>query len=156
MPDRTFRTAVDVRFAHCDPAGIVFFPRYFEMINGVVEDWFASGLSWPFPYLHVERGEGVPTVDAGCQFMSPSRMGDRLEFELSVAALGTSSFTLNIAATNRGVAVLKATHVLVYISRKKEGEEHSIAIPDSLRERMAAYCGTEDSLVSPSSDLSTT
>ena len=26
-----------VRFAHCDPAGIVFYPRYFEMLNELVE-----------------------------------------------------------------------------------------------------------------------
>ena len=34
-----YQREVLVRFAHCDPAGIVFYARYFEMINGVVEDW---------------------------------------------------------------------------------------------------------------------
>jgi 4-hydroxybenzoyl-CoA thioesterase len=32
-----YQREVLVRFAHCDPAGIVFYARYFEMINGVVE-----------------------------------------------------------------------------------------------------------------------
>ena len=32
----TFTTQRKVRFQHCDPAGIVFYPRYFEMINSVV------------------------------------------------------------------------------------------------------------------------
>ena len=27
-----------VRFQHCDPAGIVFYPRYFEMLNTTIEE----------------------------------------------------------------------------------------------------------------------
>ena len=34
-----------VLFRHCDPAGIVFFPRYFEMINDCVEYFFADTLN---------------------------------------------------------------------------------------------------------------
>ena len=45
MPDtpqkpRHFQTQIEVRFADCDPAGIVFYPRYFEMFNGLVDVWF--------------------------------------------------------------------------------------------------------------------
>ena len=35
-----FVSQVEVRFRHFDPAGIVFYPRYFEMINDFVEEWF--------------------------------------------------------------------------------------------------------------------
>ena len=41
----SFTTTRKVRFEHCDPAGIVFYPRYFEMINGTVEDWFEEDLA---------------------------------------------------------------------------------------------------------------
>lgn len=34
-----------VRFSHCDPAGIVFYPHYFVMFNGLVEDGFNHGLA---------------------------------------------------------------------------------------------------------------
>ena len=37
-----FATEILVRFQHCDPAGIVFYPRYFEMISQSVEEWFAA------------------------------------------------------------------------------------------------------------------
>ena len=33
-----------VRFSHCDPAGIIFYPHYFVMFNGLVEDWFNHAL----------------------------------------------------------------------------------------------------------------
>jgi acyl-CoA thioesterase FadM len=38
---RNFPTEYLVRFSHCDPGGIVHFPRYFDMVNSAVEDWFA-------------------------------------------------------------------------------------------------------------------
>ena len=47
LPAGAWRIIVPVRFSHCDPAGIVYFPRYFDMINGVVEDWFAGTLGLP-------------------------------------------------------------------------------------------------------------
>ena len=40
----TFYSDMLVRFSHCDPAGIVFYPQYFIMFNGLVEDWFNQGL----------------------------------------------------------------------------------------------------------------
>ena len=43
-----FISQVEVRFRHCDPAGIVFYPRYFEMINDFVEEWFDKGMGLPF------------------------------------------------------------------------------------------------------------
>ena len=137
MPGEVFKSSVTVRFSHCDPAGIVFFPRYFEMINGVVEDWLAQALDWPFAYMINERNEGLPTVDVQCRFMHPSRLGDVLDFELSVAALGRSSCRLNIAAYKKTVAVLEATHVLVCVSHA--GEHSSVEIPPPLRQRMAVY-----------------
>ena len=138
MLDATFKVAVPIRFAHCDPAGIVFYPRYFEMINSVVEDWLAEALGWPFSTIVCERKEGLPTVNIDCQFMSPSRLGDVVEFELIVLKLGKSSFTVVISGKNKGVEVLKATHVLVYTSREKG--ETSLEIPQALREKMLAFC----------------
>ena len=35
-----YRRAIQIEFNHCDPAGIVFYPRYFEMVNSVVENFF--------------------------------------------------------------------------------------------------------------------
>ncbi len=39
---------IRVEFNHCDPAGIVFYPRYFEMANSVVENFFRDEVDYPF------------------------------------------------------------------------------------------------------------
>jgi 4-hydroxybenzoyl-CoA thioesterase len=37
-------TRVPIRFQHTDPAGIVFYPRYFEILGQIIEDWFSHDL----------------------------------------------------------------------------------------------------------------
>ena len=37
---KLFKYAIDIGFRHCDPAGIVFYPRYFEMMNDAIEIFF--------------------------------------------------------------------------------------------------------------------
>jgi 4-hydroxybenzoyl-CoA thioesterase len=69
-----FVAEIPVRFAHCDTAGIVFYPRYFEMFSGVVEDWCADGLGVSFRELHLEQGLGLPTVHIETDFAAPSQL----------------------------------------------------------------------------------
>jgi len=92
----SFRNTVRVRFKDCDAAGIVFFPRYFEMLNDLVEDWFREALDWPFERMHGADRAGVPTADLQCRFVAPSRMGEVLTRELAVTRLGSSSCTLRV------------------------------------------------------------
>jgi 4-hydroxybenzoyl-CoA thioesterase len=96
-----FEEEVLVRLAHTDPAGFVFYPRYFEMINALLEDWFAGPLDCDFETLHGELETGVPTGSIQCEFARPSRLGDRLVFELVVERIGEGSFTLKIVANDR-------------------------------------------------------
>lgn len=91
-----FRNTVQVRFGHCDPAGIVFYPRYFEMLNDFVEDWFAQALHWPFDVMHAIDGAGMPTASIDCRFHAPSRLGEPLTRELRVVHLGASGCVLDI------------------------------------------------------------
>tara|TARA_R110001606_G_scaffold221831_1_gene369681 strand:- start:36 stop:443 length:408 start_codon:yes stop_codon:yes gene_type:complete len=110
-----FTTQRKVRFQHCDPAGIVFYPRYFEMINSVVEDWFEEIVQSDFNQLHVESGTGVPTAAIDTQFHAPSRLGERLTFELAVQTVGRSSLTLQITAYCGEQKRLTSNSTLVYV-----------------------------------------
>ncbi len=83
-----------IRFAHCDPAGIVFFPQYLVMLNHHVEDWVSEGLGIPYAALIGERRIGLPTVRLECDFRAVSRLGDEVDFGLRLERLGTRSLTL--------------------------------------------------------------
>jgi len=136
--DRSFVREVLVRFGDCDPAGIVFYPRYFEMFNNLVEDWCAQGLGASFRELHQERGLGVPTVSIQTEFVATSTLGDVLRAELSVLKIGGASITLAI----RLVGEDGADRVLVLMELKTK---RATRIPDAMRARIAAYAPAEQS-----------
>ena len=73
-----FERAARIRFAHCDPAGIVYFPQYLVLFNGLVEDWFTDGLGVSYAQMLGPRRIGLPIVKLHCEFSAVSRMGDEV------------------------------------------------------------------------------
>ena len=132
---QTFTTARRVRFADCDAAGIVFFPRYFEMLNGVVEDWFAGPLGVSFRELHMERGVSVPTAAVEARFIAPSRLEDDLTFSLTVTRLGGASCGLRHVIDCAGQNRFEATQTIVHVGASLKPEPW----PDALRARIAPF-----------------
>ncbi|HEY2660652.1 MAG TPA: thioesterase family protein [Caulobacteraceae bacterium] len=100
MTNPVFTTPITVRFKHCDPAGIAFYPRLFEFANDTVEAWFAA-MGVGFPELIGERGLGVPTVSAKAQFLKPCRYGETLEGQLRPTILGERSMDLRLVLAGR-------------------------------------------------------
>ena len=84
-----FTFSQKVLFKHCDPAGIVFYPRYFEMMNDCVEAFFDEVLEFPFESFH--QIGGAPTAEISSKFMAPSRHGDQLVLTLVVEKIGRTS-----------------------------------------------------------------
>ncbi len=126
----SFHVTQLVRFQHCDPAGIVFYPRYFEMINACIEDWFAARLQAPFSRIHGPDAHAVPTARIEIAFTAPSRIDDLLEFELTPLRIGRSSVDLAIAVRCGAEARLNMTSTLVYIS---QASGRPVSWPDTLR-----------------------
>ncbi|MBO6852243.1 MAG: acyl-CoA thioesterase [Marivivens sp.] len=116
-----------VLFRHCDPAGIVFFPRYFEMINDCVEHFFDEVLGWPFEELLLDQG--VPTAEIKTRFAAPSRHGDRLSLAMHVTRIGRSSLGYRIEATCGTERRFEAETVLVHV----DGQGKPASWPDAIR-----------------------
>jgi 4-hydroxybenzoyl-CoA thioesterase len=131
----TFSTHRRVRFADCDAAGIVFYPRYFEMLNGVVEDWFAGPLEASFRELHLERHVSVPTAAIEARFIAPSRLEDELTLSLTVTRLGGASCGLRHRVAADGRVRFEATQTIVHVGASLKPEPW----PEALRARMAPY-----------------
>lgn len=108
-----FRFPQKILFKHCDPAGIVFYPRYFEIINDAVEAMFSDLIGWPFEDMH--NGSGVPTATISVDFTAPSRHGDQIELQISIEKLGRSSMVLKTVAMAGEEIRFIADHVLVCI-----------------------------------------
>ena len=137
----SFDREIVVRMQHVDAAGIVFYPRYFEMVVQLIEDWFADGLGVDFHALHDVRRVGVPTVHVDIEFRRPSRLGDRLRFSLALLKLKRTSLMLRIGASCDGEERLRLRQVLTCTSL---GDEiRAIDIPADLRAAMTRYLNKE-------------
>ena len=87
--NQPFTKQEKIRFKHVDYAGIVFYPRFLEMLNDLVEDWFEEALDQPFSKIH--ETNGIPTVDLKVQFKKAARLGEILTKKLWVINLGGAS-----------------------------------------------------------------
>ena len=125
-----------IRFHHCDPAGIVFYPQYFVLFNELVEDWFNQGLGIDFAKFHVEQGLGVPMGSIVCRFLSPSKVGDMLRLALSIKRIGSSSVEMHVTGKSAGETRVQATLTVVLASLKTG---RSVPIPDDLRAKLERY-----------------
>lgn len=128
----SFTMAQKILFKHCDPAGIVFYPRYFEIINDCTEAFFDTGLGHPFETLHLTGG--VPTARIDTEFKAPSRHGDVLQIELRCTRLGRASLGLKFTGNCGQEARFEAESVLVYVD--SSGKPHSW--PPALRTALQA------------------
>jgi 4-hydroxybenzoyl-CoA thioesterase len=131
-----FRQSVTVHFSHCDPAGMVFFPQYFVMLNNLVENWFTQGLGIHYATLIAERRIGLPTVSLQADFVAPSRMGEILDFALEVTRLGQKSLTLAVVGRGGAQVRLRLQQVLVTTSLDSD---QAIDIPADVRAAIAHW-----------------
>ena len=81
-----FNISKQVRFHHCDPAGIVFYPQFFYLLHEVQED-FLSHVGFPEHKL-IQSGFGLPVVDLKTEFLGMCRHGDDLDISLCLTKIG--------------------------------------------------------------------
>ncbi len=136
-----FQKEKQIRFSHCGPPGLGFYPRYVELVNEVVEDWFERGLEVSFHELHEKHRLGIPTVRLEVEYMIPSTYGDRLTFQLKVLRLGNSSMTFEVAALAADKMRLRAELTVVMMAMDTM---RPVAIDDFWRPRLEKFLVTGD------------
>jgi acyl-CoA thioesterase FadM len=136
LPPAAWRTEVAIRFSHCDPAGIVYFARYFDLLNGVVEDWFSGALGLDYHAFIRDRRVGLGYAHAAIDYARPCRMGERLGFAVLVERIGGGSLALSVPAYVAGQGALVARLVIATTDLDRH---RSIPLPEDLRAALEAY-----------------
>ena len=135
-PPGAFTRTVTIRFSHCDPAGIVYFPNYFDMFNGLIEDWYTEQLGVDYSNLILNEHFGFPFVHIETDFKIPSRMGEHLDLTLLLTRIGRSSLSVVIVGHLAGIERLRARLVTAMMSLETQ---HAIELPPALRAKFEAY-----------------
>ncbi len=135
----TYQRIIQVEFNHCDPAGIVFYPRYFEMVNSVVENFFADVVGRSFAQMHNGAANGVPTVAIETSFQRPSRLGDKVLFSLKIEKIGGSSLRVLVEGWGPDGLRLTVRMTVAWIDRMK-----AAPWPKEMRAALERYRETQD------------
>lgn len=128
-----------IRFQHIDYAGIVFYPRFLEMLNCLVEDWFEEALDRPFSKMH--ETNGIPTVDLKVQFKKAARLGETLTKKLWVRELKSSSMICGFRFEDENGNIClegEVTLVNVKISEDRSSIKAE-AFNEEMKERITNY-----------------
>lgn len=110
-------TTVQVRWSDADPAGIVFYPRFFEWYDLGTETLFESlGLPWPEVFPHYGLA-GIPIVESGSRFVAPVRYGDRVTIRSVVAWVKDKTFRMEHEISVRGVTCASGFEIRAWVTR---------------------------------------
>ncbi|MGE0446202.1 MAG: acyl-CoA thioesterase [Vicinamibacterales bacterium] len=132
---RTSRHPHRVEFGECDPFGIVYFPRYLEMLDAATAALFdAAGV--PLTQL-LDDGIGIPLVTVNVEFHRPATFGDQLVVVSRVARWGDSSFDLEHEVRRGEDLVATATARRVW-TRREGARLAGVTVPDDIRRRFLA------------------
>lgn len=126
----------EVSFKHVDPAGIIFYPRYMEMVNSTIEAFFKDYVEYSFTQMIVNDGKGVPTVKLEVDFSAPSVMEDMLVFDLSIIHIGRSSADLMISCHCGGEERMSVRITIVFMDRKSRKSE---AWPADIKQKLEVF-----------------
>lgn len=123
------RHTIEVGWGDCDPARIVFFPRYFEWFERATYALFA-GVGLPLHELFRERAMvGVPLLDVGARFLHASAYGDRLDIETRVVAWKTKTFRIEHRFFRDGLLTVEGHEVRVWAVHDPTREKPMRAAP---------------------------
>lgn len=86
------RKEIHVEWGDCDPAGIVYFPRFFEYFDACTNALFEAAGFRKAEMLRQYGLIGIPLVEASAQFHAPASFGDTVTVESRIVEWGASSF----------------------------------------------------------------
>jgi len=127
MPTHT--TTVKARWGDTDPAGIVFYPRFYEWYDLGTETLFESlGLPWPEMFPR-EAIVGVPIVESGSTFLAPIRYGDEVNIRSTVAWVKEKTFRMDHEITVGGTLCARGFEIRAWVARPVTADDRRRAAP---------------------------
>lgn len=124
MTSFTFRRQFTIEWGQCDPAGIVFNSRFFEMFDASCWLLFEKALGVKAHEIAGTFGIiGIPLVDARANFLKPAKFGDLVEIASRVTEFRRSSFSVEHRLTVGGELAVDGGETRVWTARSKDDPE---------------------------------
>lgn len=137
MSSKTVTMTVEVRFGDCDPAGIVFFPRYHRWMDAASLHFFMECGIPPWHVLEKTTGIiGTPLLEHHARFISSATYGERLLISTHIAEWRSKTFIQKHIVTRGEDLICESAETRVFIVRDPAGRGgiRAIPIPTDIRE----------------------
>ncbi|PYF84186.1 MULTISPECIES: thioesterase family protein [Marinomonas] len=130
---------VQIEWGDCDPADIVFYPRYFAYFDASTGALFEA-MGFSLRYIRDElKAVGFPMVDTRSQFFKPSKYGDKVIIKSEFTEIGRASFGIRHRLFNEGDLAIECTEKRVWACHTLDGSLKAKAIPDDIRAKMLSH-----------------
>lgn len=128
-----------VRYNECDPQGIVFNANFLVYADVACNELWRDELGGYDAFL--AQGLDIVVGEANVRYLAPARFDEELDVEVTVAHLGTTSFTLlsRIARDGEPIAEVRLRYVCIAVA----GDRGSTPVPDGLRRSLERHLTPE-------------
>jgi 4-hydroxybenzoyl-CoA thioesterase len=130
---------VRIEWCDCDPAGIIFYPRYFEIFDTSTTMLIERALGMnKIDYLKAYNFAGHPLVETRARFRVPTRFGDEVAIESVMLECGRSSFKVEHRLTKAGALAVEGFETRVWVVNRPDDPERirSWPIPPEVLARL--------------------
>jgi len=126
----TSQHEVTVEWGDCDPAGIVYYPRYFEMFDTSTTALFERALGMTkYQFLKHYQSLGYPMVDTRARFLLPTRYGDDVVIETAITEIKRSSFSITHKILKDAALAVEGFETRVWVARDPDDADKIRAKP---------------------------
>src|SRR5580704_4187139 len=108
------RKTIRIEWGDCDPAQIVYFPRYFAYFDACTTALFLKAGLPKRKMLKDYQIIGIPLVDIRASFMVPSRVSDVVVVESEISEWRRSSFCIQHKLFNKKVLAVECSEIRVW------------------------------------------
>lgn len=133
------RRTVRIEWGDCDPAGIVYYPRYFAMFDHSTAMLLEAATGFT-KYQMTKKYDfvGFPMIDTGAKFFIPSKFGDDIVIESTISELGTSSFEISHKVWKGDKLAIEAHEKRVWVGSHPDDPARikSKPIPDEVTNKL--------------------
>jgi 4-hydroxybenzoyl-CoA thioesterase len=114
----TFTRTTRIEWGDCDPAGIIFYARYYDIFDVSTTMMLEHALGMnKIDYLKAYDFLGHPLAETRARFLRPTRFGDEVAIETAVVACGRSSFKIEHKLTKAGTLAVEGYETRVWVMR---------------------------------------
>ena len=131
---------VRIEWGDCDPAGIVYYPRYFAFFDASTSALIERALGMTkHDYLKAYDFTGHPLVNAHSRFLIPTRFGDDVRIDTTVAKFYRSSFDVQHRLFKNGTLAVEGFETRVWVQGDPiKGTMKGTPVPQAVIDRLSA------------------